>query len=658
MQRGDDGLDVLHGLALGLGQQLDVLFLGGNELVQRGIQEADVHVLALESLVQLLEVALLHGLQLGQSGLALLHGVRADHLADGGDTVGIEEHVLGAAQADALGAEGHSLLGVAGGVGVGADLQLTILVRQLHDPAKVAALGRGGHSGNGLAVDVAGGAVQGDVVALVVLAASQGEALVGLVHGDGAAAGDAAGAHAAGHNGRVAGHAAAHGEDALGILHALDVLGRGLQTDQDHLLAGLALLHSVLSGKDDLAAGSAGRGSQSGGHGRSLLQGLGVELGMEQSVQLLGIQHQQGFLLGLHALVDQVAGNLDGGSGGALAVTGLQHVELAVLHGELHILHVMVMALQQVADFLELLESLGELLGHLGDGHGSPNTGHHVLALGVGQELAKQLLLAGGRVAGKGHAGAAVVAHVAEGHHLDVDSGAPGVGDLVHHAVHIGAGVVPRTEHGLHGAHELLFGIGGEVAADLLLVFGLELLGQLFQIVGGQLGVHGDAALGLHLVDELLKVLLAHFHNHVGVHLDESPIAVVGPAGVAGLLGHDLDHFLVEAKVQDGVHHARHGSAGAGTDRDQQRVLLVTELLSGDFLHLAHILHDLGLNLVIDLAAVLVVLCAGFRADGEALGHRQAQLGHLSQVSALTAKKLTHRTVAFAEQIDVLVAHW
>ena len=51
------------------------------------------------------------------------------------------------------------------------------------------------------------------------------------VHDDGAAAGDAALAHAAGHNGGVRGHAAADGEDALGGDHALDVLGAGLQTD-------------------------------------------------------------------------------------------------------------------------------------------------------------------------------------------------------------------------------------------------------------------------------------------------------------------------------------------------------------------------------------------------------------------------------------------
>ena len=44
------------------------------------------------------------------------------------------------------------------------------------------------------------------------------------------------------------------------------------------------------------------------------------------------------------------------------------------------------------------------------------DAGNDVLALRVGQELAHELLLAGGGVAGEGNAGAAVVAHVAERH--------------------------------------------------------------------------------------------------------------------------------------------------------------------------------------------------------------------------------------------------
>ena len=37
-------------------------------------------------------------------------------------------------------------------------------------------------------------------------------------------------------DGSVRGHAAADGEDTLGIVHALDVLGRGLQAHQDNLV--------------------------------------------------------------------------------------------------------------------------------------------------------------------------------------------------------------------------------------------------------------------------------------------------------------------------------------------------------------------------------------------------------------------------------------
>ena len=111
-----------------LGQLLDVGLLGGNELVQRGIQEADGDGAALHGLIDALEVALLHGQQLGQSGLPLLHGVGADHLADGGDAVALEEHMLGTAQADALGAELTGLGGVVGGIGIGADLQAAELV--------------------------------------------------------------------------------------------------------------------------------------------------------------------------------------------------------------------------------------------------------------------------------------------------------------------------------------------------------------------------------------------------------------------------------------------------------------------------------------------------------------------------------------------------
>ena len=487
--------------------------------------------------------------------------------------------------------------------------------------------------------------------------ASQSELLVLLIHSDIATTGYTAGTHTTSNYCCVRGHTTTNGQDTLGGLHALDVLGRGLQADQNDLLAALGPGLGVLSGEDDLAAGGAGRGGQGAADHGGLLQHLAVKLGMQQGVQGAGIDHGHGLLFVDHPLVHQVAGDLERSSRGALAVAGLQHIELAVLHGELHVLHIVIVILQDLANLLELGEGLGELFAHFADGHGSPDAGHHVLALGIGQELTEQLLLAGGGVAGEGHAGAAVVAHVAEGHGLDVDGGAPGVGDVVVPAVHVGAGIVPGAEHGLDGAHQLLLGVGGEVLADLGLVLGLELAGQLLQILSGQLHVLGYALLLLHLVDELLEVLLAHLHDDVGVHLDEAAVAVPGPAGVAGLLGQHVHHVLVQTQIQDGVHHAGHGGPGAGTHGDQQGVLQIAELLAGDALQLGDILHDLRLDPVVDLLAVLIVLGAGLGGDGEALGHRQANVGHFGQIGTLAAKQLPHVGVALAEQIDIFFAH-
>ncbi len=52
-----------------------------------------------------LEVAALHRQELRERALAAGEVGRQDHLADGVDALGVEEHVLGAAETDALGAE-------------------------------------------------------------------------------------------------------------------------------------------------------------------------------------------------------------------------------------------------------------------------------------------------------------------------------------------------------------------------------------------------------------------------------------------------------------------------------------------------------------------------------------------------------------------------
>ena len=83
----------------------------------------------------------------------------------------------------------------------------------------------------------------------------------------------------------------------------------------------------------------------------------------------------------------------------------------------------------------------------------------------------------------------------------------------------------------------------------------------------------------------------------------------------------------------------------------------VAEFFAGHLLHLADILHDLRHDLVVDLAAVLIVLGAGLGGDGEALGNGKSDVGHLGQVCAFAAQQFTHGSVALAEQIDILLRH-
>ena len=97
---------------------------------------------------------------------------------------------------------------------------------------------------------------------------------------------------------------------------------------------------------------------------------------MQQGVEVTGLDHSDSLLLVDHAFVDQVAGDLQSSRSGTLTVTGLQHVQLAVLNGELHILHVAVVVLQDLADVLELLKAAGNFsaISEMGMGVRTPAT--------------------------------------------------------------------------------------------------------------------------------------------------------------------------------------------------------------------------------------------------------------------------------------------
>ena len=47
-------------------------------------------------------------------------------------------------------------------------------------------------------------------------------------------------------------------------------------------------------------------------------------------------------------------------------------------------------------------------------------------------------------------------------------------------------------------------------------------------------------------------------HNDVAIHLEKAAIAVIGKALIFAALGQSANGAIIEAEVEDGVHHPRH----------------------------------------------------------------------------------------------------
>ena len=89
------------------------------------------------------KVGALHGQQLFERRAAVLFVLSQDHGAHVLDAVFSKEHVLGAAEADALGAKHASVLCVARNVGVGADAEAADGIDPAHELDQIGIVGLG-----------------------------------------------------------------------------------------------------------------------------------------------------------------------------------------------------------------------------------------------------------------------------------------------------------------------------------------------------------------------------------------------------------------------------------------------------------------------------------------------------------------------------------
>ncbi len=140
----------------------------------------------------------------------------------------------------------------------------------------------------------------------------------------------------------------------------------------------------------------------------------------------------------------------------------------------------------------------------------------------------------------------------------------------------------------------------------------------------------------------LQLVLGLHAEHDVAVHLDEAAIRVPREALVLGVGDQALHRLVVEAEVQDRVHHAGHRGPRARAHGDEQRRARVAELPADQALDARQMVRDLLLQLGRVGAAVVVVVAADVGRDREARRHGQPHARHLGEVGALAAEEVLH----------------
>ena len=331
----------------------------------------------------------------------------------------------------------------------------------------------------------------------------------------------------------------------------------------------------------------------------------------------------------------------------------------------------MEVVLEMSADFVELpvnlrhcgLEGLKVLvllgLGSLVERVRSTDSGNHILALGVDEPLAVELVVAVCRVAGECHTCCRGVTHISEYHGLDIDSCSPVIRNFLDLSVCDGALSVPGLEYATDGAPELSLCSVRKIYSENFLYLGLEELAKVFELVCGNVGVGLVALLLLELGHHPVKLLtdalavfwldtLGLLHDNVGVHHDEAAVCIVNEAWIAGLLDHSRKGGRAESDVEDGVHHSRHGTSRAGTAADEKRVGRISEFLAHDLLSGCEGLCNFLFELVSVAAAESIVLGTAFCGNGESCRNRHSEKVHLSEIRALASEEFTHGTVTFS----------
>ncbi len=222
--------------ARSLGNFVHVRICVRQEFVERWVEQSDRGWPIFQNAEDFLEIAPLHRQEFVERSATATLAIRKDHRPHFGDTLFFKEHVLSAAEANAFGAKFNRRTRIQRRFSIGAHFQRAHLVSPAHQQTEITRQIRLAHF-DGAHHHLTGRPVHSDHVAFLDFTAHHAEhARLGIdLQATGAA--DTRPAHATGHNGGVAGHAAACRNNGAGSMHALDVFRAGLDAHEDHVLA-------------------------------------------------------------------------------------------------------------------------------------------------------------------------------------------------------------------------------------------------------------------------------------------------------------------------------------------------------------------------------------------------------------------------------------
>ncbi len=356
-------LDFLYAYAHFLSHGLLTCQIVRYELVERWVEQADVHVATIHSLEDAVEVSLLIWEELGKCFFTTLHRICQNHLAHRNNLLIIKEHVLCTCQSDTLGTECTSYLSIMWSICIGTDFHLGIFIAEIHQflevTRKLCSLCL-----NLTSINLTCSTIQRDEITLLVNYTFDFNGLSLIIYIDRASTRYTALTHTTSNHGSVGSHTTTSGKNTLSSRHTSEVFRRSLDTNHDDLLAILMPFLSIVCVEYDLTTSSTRRSRKTLCDDLSLRERQLIEYRVQQFIKFLWLTTEDSSLLVDHTLVKKIHSNLHHRSTCTLTVTSLEEPEFTFLYGELHILHIMIVVLQLILQRIQFLVKFRHSLFH------------------------------------------------------------------------------------------------------------------------------------------------------------------------------------------------------------------------------------------------------------------------------------------------------